>query len=204
MATKRAATDSPLNAEEPKAPKRGYYRPPSKMQLSVKPHISNILGGTVLAVDPSSGSRESMPGYAIFKAGELVDSGFIALEHNDDLHKRLFNLGRCLRDQFAAPDILVTENIPPVMTGKGFFNRSMVSLQRAIGVVISSYNCPLIEVAPITWRQNIPDDYRKTDEADALMMSWTVLKAAREIAGLPPVEMPERLRKKLQTGEWDK
>lgn len=195
-------TDEAQASKATKAPRKGYFRPPSKMALSCKPHVGSIITGTVIAIDPSSGSRESMPGYAIFRAGELVDSGYIALQHNEDLRKRLHDLRRSLTEQFQVPDILVTENIPPVMTGKGFFNRSMVSLQRAIGVVQSIWDVPCIEVAPITWRQNIPDDYRKTDETDAIMMALTVLKAAREIAGLPPVPFTDALKRKISTGEW--
>jgi Holliday junction resolvasome RuvABC endonuclease subunit len=178
---------------------------PSKLALALKPHVNLILNGTVISVDPSSGSRDSLPGYAIFRAGQYIDSGVITMPVFSDLHKRLFYLGKCLREQIAAvekPDILVTENIPPVMTGKGFFNRSMVSLQRAIGVVQSSFDMPCLEVAPITWRQNIPDDYRKTDEADAIMMAITVIKHATLLIGKEPPIYSERMMHKLSTGEW--
>lgn len=174
----------------------------SKLSDSIEPLTSLVLSGHLLAIDPSSGSRQSLPGYAIFKAGHLVDSGKIEIQYKEDLHRRLFYLSKILREQFERPDILITENVPPVMLGKGFFNKSMLSLQKSIGVVISCFDCPLIEVAPVSWRQHIPENYNKTDEADAIMMGLTCLRVASTFTGVPAQPIDARLLHKLTTGEW--
>lgn len=157
----------------------------SKLEDSIRPQIKLILDGHILSIDPSSGSRNSLPGYAIYKAGELVDSGVIQVPVGDNLHTRLFHLRKSMMEDFEKPDILVTENVPPVMQSKGFFNKSVLSLQKAIGVVISCFDVPLIEVAPISWRQNIPATYQKTDENDAILMGYTVVKLAHIYAAKP-------------------
>lgn len=138
-----------------------------------------VIKGKVLAIDPSSGSRNSQPGYAIYEAGTLVDSGIIQVNHKNQLHSRLFYLAGCIRDQFDTPDILVTENISSVMnSNSGFMSKNMVPLQRAVGVVQSIFECPCLEVAPATWRKYIPKDYVKSDENDAIMLGWAAIYEA--------------------------
>jgi hypothetical protein len=172
----------------------------SKLADGIAPLKEKILSGTILAIDPSSGSRESMPGYCIFKNGQFVDSGIIRIKLGQ-LNNRLFQLRQALMDDFKdiQPDILVTENIPPVMLGQGkFVNRSMLSLQKSVGVVISCFDCPLIEVAPISWRKYIPENYVKSDEVDAIMMAITVMKVATDGA----FEIEPRVLKRLAGAEW--
>lgn len=176
----------------------------SKLSDSISPHVSKILTGTIIAIDPSSGSRESMPGYAIFKGGVFIDSGIVKLKAGTELHSRLFYLRKALCEDFQdiVPDILVTENIPPVMMtgagGKQFFNKSMLSLQKSIGVAISCFDCPLIEVAPISWRKYIPENYVKSDEADAIMMAITVLKIAN-----PAYEIEAKILNRIAGKSWE-
>ena len=180
----------------------------SKVEDSIRPHLHAIFNGQILVIDPSSGSKNSQPGYAIYKYGILQDSGIIQIQYKTGLNNRLYQLSRSLREQFETPDILVTENIPPVIMGKsgspgGFFNMSMLSLQKSIGVVISCFDCPLIEVAPVSWRRNIPEGYLKTDENDSIMMGFTVLKLASKLDGRPDyLGMTDTLKHKLTTGKW--
>lgn len=135
-----------------------------------------VIKGKVLAIDPSSGSQKSQPGYSIYEAGVLIDSGTIQVNHKNQLHSRLFYLARCIREQFDTPDILVTENISSVMNNNaGFMSKNMVPLQRAVGVVQSIFECPCLEVAPATWRKYIPKDYVKSDENDAIMLGWAAI-----------------------------
>lgn len=138
-----------------------------------------VIKGKVLAIDPSSGSQKSQPGYAIYEAGVLIDSGTIQVSHKNQLHSRLYYLAGCIRDQFDVPDILVTENISSVMnSNSGFMSKSMLPLQRAVGVVQSIFPCPCLEVAPATWRKYIPKDYVKSDENDAIMLGWAAIYEA--------------------------
>lgn len=165
----------------------------SLLQQGVQENLDRVLRGTLLAIDPSSGSQNSQPGYAIFQAGSFVDGGVIDLKVGSALNSRLFALGKTLREEFRCPDILVTEKIPPIGQN-GFHANSMMSLQKSIGTVISSFECPLVEVAPNTWRKHIPTTYVKRDDNDALMMAYTVLVCAQELAGEPimPLKKIER------------
>jgi Holliday junction resolvasome RuvABC endonuclease subunit len=174
----------------------------SKIEEAIAPIKATILSGTLLAVDPSSGSKESMPGYSIFKAGQFVDSGVIRLQHRQSLAGRLYDLRESLQGDFKDlnPDVLIIENIPPFIASKnGFPNKSILSLHKAVGVTVSCFNCPIVEVAPISWRKYIPDGYLKTDESDSIMMALTVLKIA---SGFTEFPITEELLVKLKTGKW--
>lgn len=178
----------------------------SRFQESVGPLTEGILTGTILAIDPSSGSRDSQPGYAIFREGKLVDSGFIAVQPNWEPARRLRYLGKVLREEFETPDVLVTENIGVFTGATGGsaigMTKALMSLQRAVGVVLASFDAPSIEVAPITWRTQIPALYKKTDEADAVMLAVTTIRAAQRLRGLPELEFDANLLAKLTTGSW--
>lgn len=176
----------------------------SKIEEAIAPLVNKILNGTVLAIDPSSGSKESMPGYAIFRNGEFVDSGVIRLQWKQALAGRLFDLREALQKDFECPDVLVVENIPPFIGGKqggGHYNasNSILSLHKAVGVTVSCFDCPLVQVAPISWRKRIPENYKKTDECDAIMMALTVLKIA---SGSKEFPITDVLLAKLRSGEW--
>lgn len=171
----------------------------SKLEIAIRPHVNAILNGTILSIDPSSGSKESMPGYSIFKAGVFYDSGVIRLEHRQSLAGRLYDLREALQRDFTCPDVLVVENIAPFIGGNT--TRSILSLHKAVGVTVSCFDCPLMEVAPISWRRFIPENYRKTDECDAIMMALTVLKIA---SGKTEFPITDVLLAKLKSGEWAK
>lgn len=139
--------------------------------------------GMLLAIDPSSGSRDSQPGYAIFKEGRLIDAGHIRVTAGQAIHTRLFELRRSLAEDFTMPDVLVTENIPPFMGGG--FNRNILNLHYSIGVVLSMFLVPTIRVTPMTWQKNISkENYRKTDMNDAIMIGYAVVKAVSDRAGI--------------------
>ena len=179
----------------------------SKLSHSIEPIKSTILSGRVLAIDPSSGSKESQPGYALFEGGKFVDSGVIRIQHRQSLQHRLFSLREALQKDFASekPDVLVVENIAPFIAspGRGTFgaSKSVLSLHKAVGVTISCFDCPLVEVAPISWRKYIPENYLKSDECDAIMMALCVLKIA---SGFTEFPITPELMHKLQTGGWAK
>lgn len=159
----------------------------SKLTESVKKYRSLILEGSLLSVDPASGGS-SYPGYAIFDAGVLMEYGTIDLPKGQDIHLRLQELCRTLRDEFIVPDVLVVENIPPFMSTavgdkKNFANRAVINLHKSIGCIVGSVRCKaLVEVTPGSWRQMIPEDYLKSDENDALMLGLRVLKEAYDLS----------------------
>ncbi len=175
----------------------------TKLVEQVTPHINTVLGGTLLAIDPSSGSKGSQPGYALYHAGELQSSGYLNLGSGYALERRLYALGKCLREEFDKPDILVTEKLAAFF-GEGkqtWSTGNVISLHQSVGVVMSVWDTPLVQVAPMSWRQHIPANYKKGDEADAVMLGYTALFTAAKLAGRE-FPMTEEIRYKITTGEW--
>jgi len=191
------------------APKSPRVKTPSKLtslERDLGPVLGQALNGTVLAIDPSSGSANSQPGYAIFKAGQLLDSGLVRIRSGDHISNRLYRLARTLRDEFEAPELLVTENIPPFMgdgPGAQFATRNVISLHQSIGVVMSVWDVAVVQVSPRTWRSRVPDNYLKSDENDAIMIGWSAIQTARELNGELPENFSPSLIKKLTTGSWE-
>ena len=177
----------------------------SKLDQQIVQHLEPLLQGIVLAIDPSSGSEKSQPGYALFDHGQLVDSGLVRIRSGDALSNRLHRLAASLREDFPQPHVVITENIPPFM-GEGnaakFATRNVISLHQSIGVVMSVWDAPVLLVSPRTWRSHIPDNYFKSDENDAIMIGWTVLKKSKEYADREPMVFDQLLLTKLTTGKW--
>ena len=136
--------------------------------------------GQVLAIDPSSGSEKSQPGYAIYQAGELIDCGLINIKWGDAVANRLYRLASSLREDFKQPDILVVEHLAPFMgEGKSFFStRNVISLHQSVGVIMSIWDVPVLAVSPRSWQALTPDNYVKSDQNDAIMLGWTVIHKA--------------------------
>lgn len=164
----------------------------TNLQRQAEKLLTPLLDGHILAIDPSSGSRDSMPGYAVFRAGLLIDSGLIQVQQGRELNRKLFSIGETLRNQFEVPDVLVVEHIPPFMRGSGF-SKSIVILQRAIGMIIGSIDRPLLEVPPITWHKLAPPNYQKTDEKDAIMIGYAAIWTACKMRGEEPPELPSKV-----------
>lgn len=184
-------------------------RKPTKLDQELQPHLHEVLHGTLLSFDPSSGSAKSQPGYAIFKAGQLMDSGFLNIGSGDDISKRLYRLSNCIRSEFERPDVLITENVPPFMAngpnGSSFATSGVIHLHQSIGVILSIWDCPKVRVSPRAWRSQIETIgglYKKSDESDAILMGYTAIVYAARLAGieLPPVNT--QMKQKLSTGEW--
>lgn len=134
---------------------------------------TQILEGVMLCVDPSSGSKDSNAGYALFDRGRLVESGVIY----DDADKKLdiYQRLRVLADWLAkydCADVLVVEKIR---------SKAHTYLRWACGVTVATNRAPVVmELSPITWHKYTPDDYQKTDEDDAKWFGYTVLQILRE------------------------
>lgn len=134
-----------------------------------------------------------MPGYAIYKAGQLVDSGFIQVSRDREFNRKLFQISACLRESFEEPDILIVENIPPFIKSSAF-SRNVISLHRAVGAIIASWDKPLVEVPPVTWHKYTPDNYEKTDEKDAIMIGYAALVTAYQLSKLPIPPLPDKIK----------
>lgn len=152
----------------------------SKLDLAVSQHADKALNGYLLAIDPSSGSEKSQPGYAIYRGGQLVDYGLINIKWGDAVANRLYRLAKSLREEFQQPDLLVVEHLAPFMgEGKSFFStRNVISLHQSVGVIMSIWDIPVLAVSPRSWQSLAPDNYQKSDQNDAIMLGWTVLHKA--------------------------
>lgn len=155
----------------------------TKLYKMVKPFASTILTGRLLAIDPSTGSQSSMPGYALFVNGELVESGIISVRVQDKKNVRLYNICHTLRTEFLDIDVLAVENIPPVTYKRSgaMSGWSLVALQRAIGAIIGCFDCDYVEVAPTYTGKFRPVELAKTDESDAIGIGRAVIECAKQI-----------------------
>lgn len=191
--------------KQTKRSKRGSA-PKSAIERDALEHSTALLHGTILAIDPSSGSANSQPGYAIYKAGRLVDSGLVRIRSGDHISNRLYRLSRSLLEEFEQPDLLVTENIPPFMgdgPGAAFATRNVISLHQSVGVIMSVWPVPVVAVSPRSWRSLVPDNYLKSDENDAIMIGWTAIEIARRVQGVDAEPFAAPLLTKLTTGNWE-
>ena len=160
----------------------------SKLAQEVGQYADLIKNGRMLAIDPSSGSAGSLPGYALFEAGRLVDAGTLGLPRGTRaLSNRLYLLRAALASEFPQPDILAVELIAPVMpTGKGhFLYKSASSLLKSVGAILSVWDVPVIEPSPATWHSMTPPNYVKSDTADACMLGWATLITLARVLGEP-------------------
>jgi hypothetical protein len=155
----------------------------SQTYKEIRENTELLIKGTVISIDPSMGSSSSMPGWAVYDAGDLVASGTINLQETgghgirlNTLHHQLLYLNNRYK-----PQVLVFEKIPVSAHG----NRSQVShasLLMALGVTLAAFpDVPQVGIMPISWKKMVRDTYRKGDEEDAIEMGWIVIKAAMDI-----------------------
>ena len=78
----------------------------------VRKHSDQILFGTLVSVDPSSGGS-SQPGYAVFEVGELRTRGELKLDRKLGVYERLQLLTDMVRQiTLDPPDVFACEEIP--------------------------------------------------------------------------------------------
>lgn len=150
-----------------------------KYKMQIKDCGGCIIDGTLLAIDPSTGSESSLPGYAVFQNGQLVESGVITLDLAGNRAQRLYEINRTIREDFSQYkfDAIAVEDIGYFM---GKMNaRAVVSLQRAVGAIIAAYptEC-LIEVPSNAWQKHRFKGYVKGDEQDAICIGLCVINTA--------------------------
>ena len=155
----------------------------SKIYQNVKKYYQEVLTGTLIAFDPSSGSQESMPGYAIFIGGKLVESGVIKLRPQDSKNVRLYSISESIRAEFPKADVVAIEKIPPVSYNrKGAMSGwALVALQRSVGAIMSCFSCSYIEVAPASWQKYKFEGYNKSDEHDSICIGLACIGIAQEV-----------------------
>ena len=160
----------------------------SKLAEEIVKYADLLQEGYMLALDPSSGSAGSLPGYAIFKKGKLQDAGTIGLPRGTRaIHNRLWLLRNALETEFEKPDILAVEWIAPVIpTGRGtFLHKSAAALIKSVGAILAVWDVPVIEPTPAAWHSMAPAGYQKTDARDAQMVGWCALTTLARELGQP-------------------
>lgn len=155
----------------------------SKTYEAISKCYREILEGTMLAIDPSTGSKSSRPGFAWYEAGVLKESGEIQVDLKANRSKRLYEIARTVREEFPVPNVLVVEYIPPV-TYRGSATKmngvSLMALQKAIGAIIGAHPFEhLLEIPAAAWRKYKPEDYQKTDEFDAITLGICAIETAK-------------------------
>lgn len=157
----------------------------TKIYKAILPIYQQILDGTILAIDPSTGSKSSKPGFAYYEKGKLTESGEIDLDISASRNARLYEISRTIREDFEKPDILIVEYIPPVTYFKSSVRMnktSLMALQKAIGAVLASqlYN-HVLEIPAASWKTWKPPEYEKTDEWDAICLGLCAIGIAGKI-----------------------
>lgn len=182
------------NEKDSKPVKLKKRKPLTKLEQELS-NLGRIpIEGMLLAVDPSSGSRESQPGFALFSNGVLVEAGTIRVTPGDNIHKRLYELRRSLMEDFSPPNMLITENLPPFMSGG--FNKSVLNLHYSVGVIMSVFLCPCARVHPRGWRAHIDESrYIKSDVNDAIMLGYTAIHDTCSLLGIPNTQNWEAIEK---------
>ena len=139
----------------------------------VEAHRDKILNGRMLVIDPASISM----GYALYKSGELVESGKISTSNKKKgltippeirIRKLMSEM------QFSETDLLAVERIRGKM--------APYSLYWSVGAVITNHKYDdLIEVPIWCWKEFKAHDYIKDDEHDALTMGTTLVEIAERL-----------------------
>lgn len=156
----------------------------SKAYKSIAKHCSDLALGTVVSIDPSIGSGKggSLPGYAVYEAGELVKSGVFEIQESTDVPWRLQSLTDhlfCLYEEHR-PDVLVYEDIPAQNHGGNAVGHA--SLLKAVGAILSVPGPDgFVGIMPVSWKKLVRPGYVKGDEADAIEIGWICIQEARRI-----------------------
>jgi hypothetical protein len=160
-----------------------------------------LISGTVLAVDPSSGSAGSMPGYAIFEASKLIEAGTVEIDFKGRKpFERMQQLQECFSNDFNTPDVLCIELIAPYIMNKGKGagigqSKAAILLHRSIGCIMGSIHSEhCVEVSPQSWRKYIDKEtYNKNDHNDAILIGYAAIAEAHQLKGLdiPKLELED-------------
>lgn len=157
-------------------------KPKTSWERAVARYAERVLTTTVLSVDPSSSSRGSQPGYALFRGGVLQEAGVLDIPPGLPLNQKLGRLVQDLQSGFTGVDILILEYISPFFAKQ----RSHMSLQRACGAIMGAVPADIcLECPPQTWHLLAPENYVKTDMNDAILMGTATFVTASKLLGLP-------------------
>jgi hypothetical protein len=132
-----------------------------------------IRSGTMLAVDPAFGTNSNI-GWAMFQAGELVDSGEIALVRSDNPAYRLHQLSNDLKGLATYVDVLVVEQLRRRILH--------VHLFWAVGVCVAAVPSGFfLEMPCSVWQRHSKglEGYHKGDQWDAVAIGYAAAEEAK-------------------------
>lgn len=188
-----------------------HYKDNICKAMKLKP---NLLMGTLISIDPSSGSEASMPAVAVFVKGELVYTESLYIAPGKAL---CYRLSRLLAELLAIkskwdPDAVAVEWIPQKINGS-----AIPALRSAIGVISAVFGERIdkfVEVPAQAWKslaqRKAKEAYIKSDIADAIGIGLWIFEAAgieKDFASiyaelnrkleedLPPVKMQDTARR---------
>lgn len=154
----------------------------TKIYGEVSKLTTPLLTGMVLVIDPSIGSTSSSPGWAIYKQGELLDSGTLSTGGSStELWRRARTLGNSIKVLSSTYnfDLLIYEDIPATSS----FNQNAVSsLLKAVGIVLAcSKSEHVLGIHPASWRNYVRPEYKKGDKEDAEEIGYIAISLAKRI-----------------------
>jgi hypothetical protein len=156
----------------------------------VRSMIPALLEGTVVSIDPSCGSSSSMPAYAIYWAGRLLNSGTIQLDIEKPIEQRLYDLGLQLRSSITdSVGVLIYEDVPPVRFYKSGRTSagSQSSLIKSVGTILGTIRADHhVGLRPSVWRRISGPSHVKGDVEDAIEMGRLTIELARYIQATHP------------------
>lgn len=136
----------------------------------------NLIKTKFLTIDPSITSTTSKIGYAYFEECRLIKYSSIDLNPTKELSQRLYEIRNSLINLNLSPNLVIIEYIPPVVFSKQMNSKSVASLHKAIGAIMTVYNIPYIEISPLTVKKVVPENYKKSDINDAIVLGLFVLE----------------------------
>lgn len=188
----------------PPAAKKSRKKNQSNEQLCrqlLRKYRDIILSGRIVCIDPSSASKSSKPGYAIFEAGVLVEAGILDIADKYDLRVRLRLVHEELQQFIEGTNLVIIEAIPlrPIRTkldaaasGKTWMNaKAFSSLTQALGVTKAAFpkEIPQLDLPATLWNRVAREqgwgmsdtgEVIKTDTTDAVRIGMTAIHLVSE------------------------
>jgi len=155
----------------------------SKAYRDIEDNLQGILDGVIISIDPSIGSSSSMPGWAVYRAGQYVTSGTFDIPVHKSIPDRLRMLANHVRRLYNEhpADVLVYEDIPAQRYGMGNAV-AHASLLKALGAILSVPGPDgYVGIMPVSWKKGVRDTYQKGDESDAVEIGYVVIEFAAQI-----------------------
>jgi len=165
--TKKRTSDTDNTTKKLSKKVLGFYK-------AIHKHKNTILDGSILALDPATGSGSSAIGWALFDGCELVESGTIEVTKSWDLADRFKAIHECLVTEFPEVDIVAIEQITKRRT-------THISLLYSMGVFHLAKADSVILVPPTSWHAIAGEGYEKSDSGDAEQIGWCLIKKAQSI-----------------------